>query len=161
MNFMEKAIAIAGCIFTFSYVLSANYAEAEQVVTRSGTYATANGPKETFTGNVYVKRIFNANDAAPYTAALVTFEPGARTFWHSHVAGQHLIVTQGSGLTGTEDGKVVEIKEGDEVWCPPNVKHWHGASPTTGMTHIAITGIKNGKSTHWLEAVSNEQYDKH
>lgn len=132
--------------------------EAPQIITKAGTHATVEGSDSTFTGNVRVERIFNANDAAPFTAAYVTFEPGARSFWHSHAAGQHLIVTSGSGLTGTADGKVEEIKAGDEIWCPPNVKHWHGAAPDTGMTHIAITGVLDGKNTSWMEAVTDEQY---
>lgn len=130
-----------------------------QTVTRAGTHASVRGPERTFTGNVRVDRIFNANDAAPFTAAYVTFEPGARSFWHSHVAGQHLIVVFGKGLTGTADGKVVEIMPGDEIWCPPDVKHWHGAAPDTGMTHIAITGVKDGKNTNWMEPVTDEQYN--
>lgn len=148
--------AIACCT---SVAVAAEGEGTKQVITRSGTHASVKGPDKTFTGNVRVDRIFNANDAAPFTAAYVTFEPGARSFWHTHVAGQHLIVTFGTGLTGTEDGRVVEIKAGDEIWCPPNVKHWHGAAPTTGMTHIAITGVKDGKSTNWMEAVTDEQYN--
>lgn len=142
-----------------SIAMAAECEGTKQVVTSSGTHASVKGPDSTFTGNVRVDCIFNANDAASFTAAYVTFEPGARSFWHSHVAGQHLLVTFGTGLTGTEDGKVVEIKARDESWCPPNVRQWHGAAPTTGMTHIAITGVKDGKSTDWMEAVTDEQYN--
>ena len=110
-------------------------------------------------GNVRVDRIFLANEDAPYSAAYVTFEPGARSFWHTHPAGQHLIVTYGQGLTGTEDGKVQEFSVGDEIWCPPNVKHWHGAKPDQAMTHIAITGVVDGKGATWLEEVTDEQYN--
>lgn len=141
-----------------SAVMATESGETAQTLTRSGTYASAKGPDSLFTGNVRVDRIFNAHEAAPFTAAYVTFEPGARSFWHSHPAGQHLIVTFGTGRTGTEDGRVVEIKAGDTIWCPPSVRHWHGAAPTTGMTHIAITGIKDGKTAHWMEAVTDEQY---
>lgn len=161
MKLFTKGMASVFCSALVCCASGAMAAESDggQVVTRSGTYASAKGPEKTFTGNVRVDRIFNANEAAPFTAAYVTFEPGARSFWHSHAAGQHLIVTFGTGLTGTADGKVVEFRAGDEIWCPPNIRHWHGAAPDNGMTHIAITGIKDGKSTDWMEAVTDEQYN--
>ena len=137
----------------------AHAAEAQQTVTPLGTYASARAAEDRFAGQVRVDRLFNATKETPYTAASVTFEPGARTNWHSHPAGQHLIVTAGKGLTGTKDGKVVEFRAGDEIYCPPDVVHWHGASPSMGMTHIAITGIKDGKSTSWGGRVSDEQYN--
>jgi quercetin dioxygenase-like cupin family protein len=90
----------------------------------------------------------------------VTFEPGARSAWHTHPTGQHLIVTSGVGWTQEWSGPVVEIRAGDVVWCPPAVKHWHGATPTTAMTHIALTGTAGGKNADWLEKVSDEQYRK-
>lgn len=130
-----------------------------QVVTRVGTRPSAVGSHATFTGNVRHDPLFSPNEAAPYSVSYVTFEPGARTFWHTHPAGQRLVVVSGSGLTGTWDGKVVEIKAGDVVWCPPDIKHWHGASPTTAMTHMALTGIKNGKNVTWMEEVSDQQYN--
>ena len=149
----------AACVCLSSAAQAAETQGAGQAVTRAGTYAPAKAPASSFTGSVRVERIFKASEDAPYTAARVTFEPGARTFWHSHVAGQHLIVVSGKGLTGTEDGRVTEIRAGDEVWCPPAVKHWHGAAPDTAMTHIAITGVKDGKSTDWMEAVTDGQYN--
>ena len=153
------ALAGAGLVLVQPQTtLSAETTKATQTVTRAGSFAATQGPATTFTGRVRVERIFKATEAAPYTAASVTFEPGARTFWHSHVAGQHLIVVHGVGLTGTADGRVVEIRPGDEVWCPPHVKHWHGATATSSMPHIAITGIKDGKSTTWLEEVTEAQY---
>ena len=100
-----------------------------------------------------------SNEAAPYSVSYVTFEPGARSFWHTHPAGQRLVVVSGSGLTGTWDGRVEEIKAGDVVWCPPDIKHWHGASPTTAMTHMALTGMKDGKNVTWMEEVSDQQYN--
>lgn len=130
-----------------------------QVVTRVGTRPSAVGSHATFTGNVRHDSLFSPNEAAPYSVSYVTFEPGARTFWHTHPAGQRLVVVSGSGLTGTWDGKVVEIKAGDVVWCPPDIKHWHGASPTTAMTHMALTGMKNGKNVTWMEEVSDQQYN--
>lgn len=129
------------------------------VVTRVGTRPSAVGSHATFTGNVRHDPLFSPNEAAPYSVSYVTFEPGARTFWHTHPAGQRLVVVSGSGLTGTWDGKVVEIKAGDVVWCPPDIKHWHGASPTTAMTHMALTGMKNGKNVTWMEEVSDQQYN--
>lgn len=130
-----------------------------QVVTRVGTRPSAVGNHATFTGNVRHDPLFSPNEAAPYSVSYVTFEPGARTFWHTHPAGQRLVVVSGSGLTGTWDGKVVEIKAGDVVWCPPDIKHWHGASPTTAMTHMALTGMKDGKNVTWMEEVSDQQYN--
>lgn len=130
-----------------------------QVVTRVGTRPSAVGSHATFTGNVRHDPLFSPNEAAPYSVSYVTFEPGARTFWHTHPAGQRLVVVSGSGLTGTWDGKVVEIKAGDAVWCPPDIKHWHGASPTTAMTHMALTGMKDGKNVTWMEEVSDQQYN--
>ena len=111
-----------------------------------------------FTGNVRVDRLFPANDAAPFSGAYVTFEPGARSAWHTHPTGQHLIVTAGVGRTQAWGGPIEEIKAGDVIWCPPQVKHWHGASPTTAMTHIALTGTINGKNVEWMEQVTDEQY---
>ncbi|MBD5627746.1 MAG: cupin domain-containing protein [Desulfovibrio sp.] len=104
------------------------------------------------------EHFFRPTEDAPYGVSLVTFDPGARTCWHTHPLGQRLIVTQGSGLTGTADGKVWEIKAGDVVWCPAGVKHWHGASPTTAMQHLAIHGMKDGKMVDWMEEVTDEQY---
>ena len=93
-----------------------------------------------------------------FSGAYVTFEPGARSAWHTHPTGQHLIVTAGVGRTQAWGGPIEEIKAGDVIWCPPQVKHWHGASPTTAMTHIAITGTINGKNVEWMEQVTDEQY---
>src|SRR5438445_3645579 len=89
----------------------------------------------------------------------VTFEPGARSAWHTHPTGQHLIVTAGVGRTQESGCPIEEIKAGDVIWCSPTIKHWHGASPTTAMTHIAITGTVNGKNVEWMEKVTDEQYD--
>jgi quercetin dioxygenase-like cupin family protein len=97
---------------------------------------------------------------APFSGAYVTFEPGARSAWHTHPAGQHLIVTSGVGWTQEWGGPVTETRTGDVVWCPPGVKHWHGAKPTTAMTHVALTGTAGGKNVDWLEKVSDEQYRK-
>jgi quercetin dioxygenase-like cupin family protein len=127
-------------------------------VTRSGSQPSVKGAAEYFTGDVRIDPLFPANDSAPFSGAYVTFEPGARSAWHIHPKGQHLLVTAGVGRTGEWGGQVEEIKAGDVIWCPAGVKHWHGASPTTAMTHIAITGTVNGKNVEWMEKVTDEQY---
>ena len=130
-----------------------------QTISRSGSQASVKGPAEYFTGNVRIDPLFPANDTAHYSGSYVTFEPGARSAWHIHPAGQHLIVTSGVGRTQEWGGPIQEIKAGDVIWCPPKIKHWHGASPTTAMTHIAVTGAVNGKNVEWMEKVSDEQYN--
>ena len=131
-----------------------------QTISRAGSQPSVKGSAEYFTGNVRIDPLFPANDSAPFSGAYVTFEPGARSAWLIHPTGQHLLVTAGVGRTGEWEGKVEEIKAGDVIWCPPKVKHWHGASPTTALTHIAITGTVNGKNVEWMEKVSDEQYLK-
>jgi quercetin dioxygenase-like cupin family protein len=130
------------------------------VITRSGSQAPSTGPAEYFTGEVRVQPLFAEEAAAPYSDAYVTFQPGARSAWHTHPAGQRLIVTDGVGRTRQWGGPVEEIRAGDVVWCPPGVKHWHGAAaPTSTMTHIALTGVRDGQGVQWLEKVSDEQYN--
>ncbi|MBE0598993.1 MAG: cupin domain-containing protein [Desulfuromonadales bacterium] len=129
-----------------------------QTILPAGSQASVKGPAEYFTGDVRIDPLFLANEATPVSSAYVTFEPGARSAWHLHPTGQHLVVTAGVGRTQEWGGPMVEIKAGDVIWCPPGVKHWHGASPTTAMTHIAITGTVNGKNVDWLEKVTDEQY---
>jgi len=138
--------------------LAADAHKPSQTISSAGTQAPIKGSAEYFTGNVRVDPLFAANDAAPFSGAYVTFEPGARSAWHVHPTGQRLLVTAGIGRTGEWGGQVEEIKAGDVIWCPPKIKHWHGASPTTAMTHIAITGTVNGKNVEWLEKVTDEQY---
>jgi quercetin dioxygenase-like cupin family protein len=139
--------------------LAAEPNKKSQTIARAGSQASVKGPAEDFTGNVRVDPLFPANETASFSGAYVTFEPGARSAWHIHPKGQHLIVTAGVGRTGEWEGKVDEIKAGDVIWCPPGVKHWHGASPTTAMTHIAITGRLDGKSVEWMEKVTDDQYN--
>lgn len=139
--------------------LAAEENKPSQTITRAGTQASIKGPAEYFTGNVRVDPLFAANDAAPFSGAYVTFEPGARSAWHIHPTGQRLIVTSGIGRTQEWGGPVEEVHAGDVIICPPGVKHWHGASPTSAMTHIAITGTVNGKNVEWLEKVTDEQYN--
>jgi 4-carboxymuconolactone decarboxylase len=129
-----------------------------QMVYQAGSQKSFKGPENLFTGEVKVDLLFPGNDTAHYSGAYVTFQPGARTAWHLHPAGQHMIVTWGVGLTGTRDGIIIEIKAGDAVWCPPDIDHWHGATPDSSMTHLVITGSLNGKNVVWKEKVSDAQY---
>lgn len=133
-------------------------AASSQSITRVGDQASVAGPADWFTGRVRIDPVWPADANINASGGLVTFEPGARSAWHTHPAGQRLVVVSGVGLT-QEWGKPVQvIRPGDVVWCPPGVKHWHGASPTTAMTHLAVTGTANGKNVTWMEKVSDEQY---
>lgn len=127
-------------------------------IKRSGALAANKGPADWFTGEVSITPLIQAVLPARVAAASVTFQPGARTAWHTHPLGQTLIVTSGSGLAQREGGPVEEIRAGDVVWFPPGQKHWHGAGPHTGMTHIAIQEQLDGKAVDWLEKVSDTQY---
>jgi quercetin dioxygenase-like cupin family protein len=118
------------------------------------------GPTDWFTGTVRLDPLFQASAPARVGGASVTFEPGARTAWHTHPLGQTLIITAGCGWVQRDGGPVEEIRPGDVVWFPPGEKHWHGATPRTAMTHIAIQESLDGKSVEWLEKVSDEQYGK-
>ena len=125
---------------------------------RNGSQLSSKGPAEYFTGSVRIDPLVQAPDPARVVAASVTFEPGARTAWHSHPLGQTLIVTAGCGRVQRDGGPVEEIGPGDVVWFPPGEKHWHGAAPSTAMTHIAIQEQLGGKTADWMEKVSDEQY---
>jgi quercetin dioxygenase-like cupin family protein len=127
-------------------------------IKRIGSRPSGKGPADYFTGMVRLDPLFQAGDPTRVTGASVTFEPGARTAWHTHPLGQTLIVTAGCGWAQREGGPVEEIRPGDVVWFPPGEKHWHGATATTGMTHIAVQEAQNGKTVDWLEHVSAEQY---
>jgi quercetin dioxygenase-like cupin family protein len=127
-------------------------------IKRSGSQPSAQGPAENFTGRVRVDPLFQAPPPARGFGASVTFEPGARTAWHVHPLGQTLIVTAGRGFVQSLGGPAEQIRPGDVVWCPPGEKHWHGAAPTTAMTHIAIVERLDGKSADWMEKVSDEEY---
>ena len=129
-------------------------------ITRSGSRPSPKGPADYFTGTVRVDPLFQARDPARVGGGHVTFEPGARTAWHTHPLGQTLIVTSGCGWVQVEGGPIEEIRPGDVVWFPPGEKHWHGATPTTAMTHIAIQRTADGKNVDWLEKVSDEQYQR-
>jgi len=127
-------------------------------ITKLGTKPSAAGPADWFTGSVRIDPLFDANVARRGVAATVTFEPGARTAWHTHPLGQTLIITAGIGWVQREGGQVEEVRPGDVVWFEPDEKHWHGASATKGMSHIAIQENLNGKVVDWMEHVTDEQY---
>ena len=127
-------------------------------IKRNGSQPSSKGSVENFTGSVRIDPLFQAPDPGRVSAASVTFEPGARTAWHSHPLGQTLIVTAGCGLVQSWESPIEEIRPGDVIWSPPAEKHWHGATRTTAMTHISIVELLDGRSADWLEKVSDEQY---
>jgi quercetin dioxygenase-like cupin family protein len=127
-------------------------------IKRIGSQPSGRGPAEWFTGTVRIDPLFGATTPARAAGNAVSFEPSARTAWHTHPLGQVLIVTAGCGLVQCEGGPVEEIHPGDVVWFEPDEKHWHGASPTTAMTHIAIQEALDGKAVDWMEKVTDEQY---
>lgn len=125
---------------------------------RNGSQPSIKGPADWFTGNVRIDSPFQGEPPARAGGAIVTFEPGARTAWHTHPLGQTLIVTSGCGWTQCEGEAIVEIRAGDVIWCPPGHRHWHGATPTTAMTHVAIAEMLDGRAVDWLEQVSDDDY---
>jgi quercetin dioxygenase-like cupin family protein len=127
-------------------------------IQRAGSKPSEKGPSDWFTGTVWLDRLFERNDPARVAGASVTFEPGARTAWHTHPLGQTLVVTAGCGWVQRAGGPVEEIRPGDVVWFAPGEKHWHGATATTAMTHLAIQEKLDGKVVEWMEKVSDEQY---
>lgn len=127
-------------------------------ITRAGSHDSVKGPADWFTGTVRIDPIFQSPEAARAAGASVTFEPGARTAWHTHPLGQTLLITSGAGRVQREGGPIEEVHPGDVVWFPAGEKHWHGASPGTAMTHIAIQEAVDGKAVEWLEKVSDAQY---
>ncbi len=127
-------------------------------IKRSGSEPSGKGPSDWFTGSVRIDPLFRAAEPARVTGNAVTFEPGARTAWHTHPLGQTLIVTAGHGRAQSWGGPIEELRPGDVVWFPPGEKHWHGAAPATAMTHLGIQEALDGKTVDWLEHVSDEQY---
>ena len=127
-------------------------------IKRCGSQPSRTGPSDNFTGTVRIDPLFDASAPRRVSAASVTFEPGARTAWHTHPLGQTLIVTSGCGWVQSWGGAVQEIRPGDVVVCPPGEKHWHGATPTTAMTHVAIQENLDGKVVEWMEKVTDDQY---
>ena len=129
-------------------------------IKKASSQPTTKGPGDWFTGNVKIDPLFEAPEPARVRGASVTFEAGARTAWHTHPLGQTLIVTAGAGWVQGEGGPIEEISPGDVVWFAPNERHWHGATPITAMTHIAIQEALDGKAVEWMEQVSEGQYQK-
>ena len=129
-------------------------------IKRSGSQPSRKGPADWFSGTVRIDPLFEAPSPGRVSGGHVTFEPGARTAWHTHPLGQTLLITSGLGWVQREGGQVEEVRPGDVVWFPPSVKHWHGASPTTAMTHIAIQESLDGKNVDWLQKVSDAQYQR-
>jgi quercetin dioxygenase-like cupin family protein len=132
--------------------------EASMEIQRIGSQPSRKGPADWFTGTVRIDPQFAAHEPSRVSAGSVTFEPGARTAWHTHPLGQTLIITAGAGRVQREGGPIESVHPGDVIWFPPGEKHWHGAAPTTAMTHIAIQEHLDGKVVDWLEHVSDEQY---
>jgi quercetin dioxygenase-like cupin family protein len=157
----------SGILLSMAALLVASAASAEPQgnaranveIVRAGTQASAPGPDAYFTGQVKVEPVWPNNEQINATGGYVTFEPGARSAWHIHPSGQRLVVTAGSGLTQEWGKPVQELRTGDVLWCPPGIKHWHGAGPKSRMTHLAVTNMTEGKGVKWLEKVSDEQYN--
>jgi quercetin dioxygenase-like cupin family protein len=159
MNRITSSVALCAALVAASAASLALAQAPSQQITAAGSQPSAVGPAEFFTGRVRVDPVWPADTHINTSGAWVTFEPGARSAWHTHPAGQRLVVLTGVGLT-QEWGKPVQvIRAGDVVWCPPDVKHWHGAMPSTAMTHLAVTGTLAGKNVNWMEKVGDEQYN--
>jgi quercetin dioxygenase-like cupin family protein len=152
---MQTIIRTATALAVFAAVPAS--AESTQIAA-NGSRPSAKGAARYFTGSVIVEPLYASNDSTSSTGGVVTFEPGARSAWHTHPAGQVLIVTSGTGWVQEEGGHRREIKPGDVIWTPPGVKHWHGATATNAMSHIAITNVVGGKNVDWMEHVTDEQY---
>jgi 4-carboxymuconolactone decarboxylase len=158
---MMKRLATAACALLLAAPAFAQTADTpDMTIARAGSQLASKGPAPYFTGSARVDPLFPVRAPMATSGAYVTFEPGARSAWHTHPAGQVLIVTAGAGRVQRWGGPVQEIRPGDVVWTPPGVKHWHGAAPATAMTHIALQDTVNGKNVEWLEKVSDEQYGK-
>jgi quercetin dioxygenase-like cupin family protein len=152
---------VAGKGFTAArrgVILAVEAWEAAVDIKRGGSRASEKGPAAYFTGSVRADPVIDAPEPARLRSVIVTFEPGARTAWHTHPLGQTLLVTAGLGLAQTWGGPIREIRPGDTVWIPPGEKHWHGAAPEVAMTHIAMHEVLDGSAVDWLEPVSDEQY---
>ncbi|MFZ0520083.1 MAG: cupin domain-containing protein [Candidatus Acidiferrales bacterium] len=157
LSFCLLALASAQMKTDFPSGASKNELQTIEII-RNGSHSATKGPGQNFTGSVQVDQLFPARDPSRVSGGVVTFEPGARSAWHTHPLGQILIVTAGVGRVQAWGGPIQEIRTGDVVRIPPGAKHWHGASPTTSMTHIAIQEALNGKAVEWMEKVSDEQY---
>ena len=152
-SILAAAILLSGCVG-----VQAQEGEPAMEITRKAERETVKGPDEYFTGDAYITANFTRPDPSRVTGAIVRFEPGARTAWHSHPLGQTLVVTEGIGWTQVEGGKKYEFYEGDIMWCPPDKKHWHGATPTDAMTHVVVQEALDGENVTWMEKVTDEEY---
>jgi quercetin dioxygenase-like cupin family protein len=150
--------AVTAAILFLAAVASMPALAENSAVSPNGSRPSRAGPAANFTGTVIVEPLFGEKPGIPATGGRVTFAPGARSAWHTHPAGQILIITGGTGWVQEEGGPKREVKPGDVIWTPPGVKHWHGATATNGMSHIAITGMVNGRNVDWMDKVTDEQY---
>ena len=148
------------CMAPAAYAEAVNSMSEKIKITRNGSTPSQQGPESYFTGNVRIDAPFSGTESARVGGATVTFEPGARTAWHTHPLGQTLIVTHGRGWLQEEGGEIRDMSVGDIVWIPEGIKHWHGATPENAMTHIAIAESLNGSPVEWLEKVTDAQYQK-
>jgi quercetin dioxygenase-like cupin family protein len=151
---MKNLIAIIALV---AITASSAYGQSAEI-SPNGSRKSLIGSDKNFTGHVIIDPLYGANQYLPQTGGLVTFAPGARSAWHTHPGGQILIVTSGTGWVQEEGGEKRAIKPGDVIWTPPGVKHWHGATTSTSMSHIAISNMRDGKNVEWMEQVSDEQY---
>jgi quercetin dioxygenase-like cupin family protein len=158
---MRSLFNATACVLSLTVpALAQSAGTPDMTITRAGTQPPIAGPAAAFTGKVRVDPLFAPHAPSTGSGACVTFEPGARSAWHTHPAGQVLIVTAGAGRVQRWGGPVQEIRPGDVVWTPPGVRHWHGAAPSTPVTHIAIQDSVDGRNVEWMEKVSDEQYGK-
>ncbi len=158
MKWLVLAVASLLSVFPVCAQQAPQAQEQQMRIQRNGSQPSQKGPADYFTGAVRIDPLNVADAPARHSAALVTFEPGARSNWHTHPLGQTLIVTAGMGWTQCEGEAVVEIRAGDVIWCPPGHRHWHGASPTTAMSHIAVQEALDGKNVVWGEKVTDVEY---
>ncbi len=157
-------LVISFCLIIFTSLFIGGQAMASekkgQIIYRKAEQKAYKGPSEFFTGESLVEPLFPDNDVATYVGAYVTFQPSARSNWHKHIVGQHLVVIKGVCWTQTWDGQKSKAYPGDSIWCPADVKHWHGASPESEMTHLSLAhSDKVGQNTVWLEPVTDKQYN--
>jgi quercetin dioxygenase-like cupin family protein len=162
MMLTRRHVLLAGCsaVFANLHAKLSQTKELKMDIKRAGSQPSRKGSSDWFTGAVRIDPLFQAAEPARVSGGQVTFEPGARTAWHTHPLGQTLIITSGLGWVQREDGLIEEVRPGDVVWFPPGEKHWHGATAATAMTHIAIQEAIDGKNVDWMEKVSDEQYRK-
>ena len=153
-----RTLVLAASGLAAASVHSASVETTMQSIYRAESQQVFAGPEENFTGDVRVRLLFPPTADTPFSGAYVSFQPGARTAWHRHPGGQHMIVTEGTALTGTRDGTIIEFQEGETVWCPPGIDHWHGATECAAMTHLVLTGVRENGNVEWKEKVTDEVY---